>query len=51
MASTPGDETELLKTDVLGRARMPPEKREAILDEFERSGMSGLAFAKQIGVK
>lgn len=41
---------ELLKTDVLGRVKMPPEKREAILDEFERSAMSGQKFAARIGV-
>lgn len=42
---------EILKTDVLGRVRIPPSKRESILDAFERSGMSGVAFAKHIGVK
>ena len=30
---------------------MPPEKQERILDEFERSGMSGISFAGLIGVK
>ena len=30
---------------------MPRERREAILDAFERSGMSGAAFARHIGVK
>ena len=44
------EKVELLKTDVLGRVRMLPEKREAILDEFEGSGMSGQAFAGHIGV-
>ena len=41
----------LLKTDRLGRVRMPREKREQILDGFESSGMSGQAFAARIGVK
>ncbi|MCH8476168.1 MAG: hypothetical protein LAT55_13180 [Opitutales bacterium] len=45
------EETLILKTDTLGRVRMPRERREAILDEFESSGMSGQAFAKRIGVK
>jgi hypothetical protein len=40
-----------LKTDVLGRVRTPPERREALLDEFEKSGMSGAQFATFIGVK
>lgn len=42
---------ELLKTDLLGRVRVPPSKREAILDAFEQSGMSGQAFAEYVGVK
>ncbi len=41
----------VLKTDRHGRVRVPPETRERILDEFERSGMSGLAFAALVGVK
>lgn len=44
-------ETEILKTDVVGRVRMSPQRREAILDEFEKSGMAGAPFAKLIGVK
>jgi len=42
--------TELLKTDRLGRVRVPLERREALLDEFERCGVSGAQFAKSIGV-
>jgi transposase-like protein len=49
--TTMTEELEILKTDVLGRVRMPADKREAILDEFERSGMSGAKFAERIGVK
>ena len=45
------EEELLLKTDRLGRVRMPPEKGELILNHFESSGMSGQAFAAQIGVK
>ena len=51
MTSTTTEETLILKTDVLGRVSMPADRREAILDAFEQSGMSGQAFAKQIGVK
>ena len=51
MTSTQTEEPLILKTDVLGRVRMPADRREAILDGFEQSGMSGQAFAKQIGVK
>jgi transposase-like protein len=33
------------------RVRMPAEKREAMLDAFERSGMSAARFAAKAGVK
>lgn len=42
---------QLLVQDVRGRVRTPREKREQILDEYERSGMSGMAFAAMVGVK
>ena len=49
---TEGDgASEILKSDKLGRVQVPPERREAILDEFERSGMSGIAFARHHGIK
>jgi transposase-like protein len=46
--TTTGD---ILVQDALGRVRTPLEKREQILDEYERSGMSGAAFAALVGVK
>lgn len=42
---------ELLKSDVMGRVRTPPDRREALLDEFERSGLTGQKFATLVGVK
>ena len=51
MTSTTLLEERVLKTDVLGRVKTPPERREALLDEFEKSGMSGTKFAQFIGVK
>jgi transposase-like protein len=42
---------ELLKVDRRGRVRVSPERREALLDEFERSGVSAVQFALHIGVK
>lgn len=42
---------QIIKTDRLGRIRIKPEHREALLDKFEQSGMSGQQFAKQYGVK
>ena len=50
MNTTPTDEP-VLKTDVLGRVKTPAARREQVLDEFERSGLSGQKFAELIGVK
>lgn len=41
----------VLKTDVLGRIKTPKEQREQLLDEFERSGLSGCKYAQLVGVK
>ena len=41
----------LLKIDAKGRVWTPAEKREEILREFDRSGASGMEFARLIGVK
>ena len=41
----------LLKTDAVGRVRTPAARREHLLDEFERSGMSGVQFAEFVGIK
>jgi len=35
----------------VGRVRTPREQRERLLDEYERSGMRGPAFAKFAGIK
>lgn len=40
-----------LKTDRLGRVCVTRERREELLDEFGRSGLSGSEFAALIGVK
>ena len=40
-----------MKQDVRGRVRTPTKRREALLDEFERSGVSGGKFASLVGVK
>lgn len=34
-----------------GRVRTPPARKEALLDEFERSGLSGARFAALAGIK
>ena len=43
--------TTILKSDVLGRVTTSRVQREGLLDEFERSGMKGLPFARMAGVK
>ena len=42
---------QLLRTDQKGRVRTPRERREALLEEYDRSGASAAAFAKMCGVK
>ena len=41
----------ILKVDTVGRVWTPREQREAVLDEFERSGLPASKFAAHIGVK
>ncbi len=41
----------VLKPDTIGRVRVPRERREQLLDEFERSGLSGAKFAALCVVK
>ena len=41
----------ILKTDVLGRIKTPAARREQLIDEFERSGLSGCKFAELAGLK
>ncbi len=50
MNTMSADET-ILRTDVLGRVKTPKERREALLDEFERSGLCGQKFAALAGIK
>lgn len=44
-------EEKLMSSDARGRVLVPKERREALLDEFERSGLSGVKFARMAGVK
>jgi hypothetical protein len=41
----------VLKADRLGRIKTPADRRAAILEEYDRSGMSGPAFAGHYGIK
>jgi hypothetical protein len=49
--STPGSQSLILKTDTRGRVFTPAHRRETLLDEFERSGLSGTQFAELSGIK
>ena len=49
--ATETSDPSLIKTDALGRMHRPPQQREQILDEYERSGLSGPKFAALCGVK
>ena len=42
---------EILTQDGRGRVRMTAPRREALLDEFEKSGASGAKFARLAGIK
>ncbi len=50
MTSTTGT-NEVLKQDRRGRVRVPRERREALLAEFSRSGLSAAEFARMAGIK
>ena len=43
--------SEILKVDEVGRVRTPPQRREAMLAEYDRSGMTGAQFARFVGVR
>lgn len=43
-------EREILRIDSKGRVRTSPERREALLNEFEKSGVSAVKFAALVGV-
>jgi hypothetical protein len=43
-------EDQIVKHDALGRVSTSRERREALLDEFERSGLKGAQFARAAGV-
>lgn len=49
MTSTNG-RLEIFKTDARGHIRVPAERREALLDDFEKSGLSGSKFARLAGI-
>ena len=40
----------ILKRDALGRVTLPREQREALIAEFERSGLRATQFARMAGI-
>ena len=42
---------QILKTDSLARLQTPRRRKEELLDEFDRSGLSGPKFAQLAGLK
>ena len=42
---------QILSRDARGRVLVTPERREALLAEYDRSGMSGIKFAEYIGIR
>jgi len=44
------EQTLILKQDQRGRVKITKERREALLDEFERSGMSASGFSRHYGL-
>ena len=43
--------TAIVKADTRGRTRYTEDYKQEVLDAFEQSGLSGMQFAKQCGVK
>ena len=43
--------SEILKTDRNGRVRVSRQRREQLLNEFEKSGLTGAQFARTVGLK
>jgi hypothetical protein len=50
MTSTQSSDS-IVKTDSLARVRTTPQRRQELLEEFGRSGLSGAKFAALVGVK
>ena len=48
---TKADEISIIKTDEVGRRQTPAARRECLLDEFDRSGLSAARFAAVTGLK
>ena len=46
-----GEPGEILSQDAQGRVLVSREWRESLLEQYDRSGMSGVKFAQYVGIK
>jgi hypothetical protein len=51
MTSATEEPGEILSRDAQGRVLVSRERRESLLEEYDRSGMSGVKFAGYVGIK
>ena len=51
MTFTSEEPGEVFKRDKMGRVRVSKARREALLDEYERGGISAVQFASYVGIK
>ncbi len=51
MTTTIPTDEPIFKSDELGRIRTPLARRQSLIQEFERSGLSGAKFAALAGIK
>jgi hypothetical protein len=51
MTDTNQSEVQLMKVDTRGRVRTTAKRRESVLAEFDRSGLSAMKFAGLAGIK
>ena len=42
---------QIMSQDAQGRVLVSRERRESLLEEYDRSGMSGVKFAQYVGIK
>src|SRR4029077_14384127 len=51
MAFAAEESGEILRQDAQGRVLVSRERRESLLEEYDRSAMSGVKFAQYVGIK
>lgn len=51
MTDTNGSDVQIMKVDTRGRVRTTAKRRQSVLEEFDRSGVSAMKFAELAGIK